>query len=46
MIEPEIRLYRLLRGQGGDAYSKYNTLLRELASFESALDHRQRRVAT
>ena len=40
--EPERALYRLLLAQGGDAYSRYNALLRELASFESALDHRLR----
>ena len=40
--EPERQLYRLLRAEGGDAYSRYNSLLRELASFEQALD----RIAT
>jgi len=40
---PERELYRLLRAEGGDAYSRYNALLRELASFESALDSRLRR---
>jgi hypothetical protein len=45
MLEPERELYRLLREQGGDAYSRYNALLRELVSFESALDHRCRRLA-
>lgn len=39
--EPELQLYRLLRHQGGDAYSRYNALLRELISFESALDSRR-----
>jgi hypothetical protein len=38
--EPELRLYRLLRQQGGDAYSRYGALLRELVSFEQALDRR------
>ncbi|MGH7950737.1 MAG: hypothetical protein ACREFE_02285 [Limisphaerales bacterium] len=38
--EPELQLYRLLRGEGDDAYSRYNALLRELISFEQALDHR------
>jgi hypothetical protein len=38
--ESELRLYRLLKAQGGDAYSRYNALLRELVSFEQALDHR------
>src|ERR1035437_9245439 len=40
--EPEFQLYRLLRQQGSDAYSRYNALLRELVSFESALDLRCR----
>lgn len=40
--EPELQLYRLLRREGGDAYSRYNSLLRELISFEQALDHRIR----
>jgi hypothetical protein len=38
--EPELQLYRLLRQAGGDAYSRYNALLRELISFEQALDRR------
>jgi hypothetical protein len=38
--EPELQLYRLLRSEGGDAYSRYNALLRELVSFEQALDRR------
>lgn len=37
---PELQLYRLLRREGGDAYSCYNALPRELVSFEHALDHR------
>jgi len=41
--EPELCLYRLLRDQGGDAYSRYNALLRELTSFEQALDRRMRK---
>lgn len=41
--EPELELYCLLREEGGDAYSRYNALLRELTSFESALDARLRR---
>jgi hypothetical protein len=36
---PELELYRLLREDKGDAYSRYNALLRELVSFENALDH-------
>ena len=41
--EPERQLYRLLRAEGGDAYSRYNALIRELVSFEQALDRRQSR---
>ena len=41
--EPERQLYRLLRQDGGDAYSRYNALIRELVSFEQALDRRQYR---
>lgn len=44
--EPELCLYRLLRAQGGDAYSRYNALLRELVSFEMALDRRLRKDST
>ncbi len=43
--EPELCLYRLLRAQGGDAYSRYNALLRELVSFENALDRRLQKFA-
>ena len=42
--EPELQLYRLLRSEDGDAYSRYNSLLRELVSFETALDRRARGV--
>jgi hypothetical protein len=41
-VEPELQLYRLLRREGGDAYSRYNALVRELVSFEAALDRRNR----
>jgi hypothetical protein len=41
--DAELELYRMLRQEGGDAYSAYNALMRRLISFESALDHRQRR---
>ena len=41
--EPELELYRLLRCQAGDAYSRYNALVRELVSFEQALDRRFRK---
>jgi hypothetical protein len=36
--DPERQLYRLLCDAGGDAYSRYNALVRELVSFEHALD--------
>lgn len=36
--EPERQLYHLLREEGGDAYSRYNSLPRELVSFEQSLD--------
>jgi hypothetical protein len=38
MESPEIQLFRLLQQDGEDAYSRYNSLLRELASFENCLD--------
>jgi len=38
--DPELRLYRLLRTSGGDAYSRYNSLVRELVSFGQAWDGR------
>lgn len=40
VTDAESKLYELLRRSGGDAYSQYNSLLRELVSFENALDHR------
>ncbi len=43
--EPELELYRLLRKAGGDAYSNYYALLRQLVSFEQALDRRYRAVS-
>lgn len=42
MPDAELVLYRLLRQNGGDAYSRYNSLLRELVSFEQALERRHR----
>ncbi len=41
--EPELQLYRLLLHEGGDAYSRYNSLVRELISFGQALDRRVRK---
>jgi hypothetical protein len=43
-LDPELRLYALLRQEDGDAYSRYNALLRELVSFEQALDRRANQV--
>ena len=43
--DPERELYRLLRAEGGDAYSRYNALIRELGSFLSALQARSSRFA-
>jgi hypothetical protein len=41
--EPERALYRLLQEQGGDAYGRYNSLVRRLVSFERALRSAQSR---
>ena len=43
-LDAELELYALLRREGGDAYARYNALIRELVSFESALDSRLRRA--
>jgi hypothetical protein len=42
--EAELQLYSLLKLEGGDAYSRYNALVRELVSFENALDRRNRKT--
>jgi hypothetical protein len=39
-IDAELDLYQLLSHYGNRAYSTYNALVRELVSFEHALDHR------
>jgi len=41
-IDAELDLYQLLSHQGNRAHSAYNALIRELVSFEHALDHRLR----
>lgn len=41
--DPELELYRLLRKEKGDAYSRYNALIRELVSFEQALERTRKR---
>lgn len=43
--EPELQLYELLRREGGDAYSRYNSLLRRLISFEQSLERQNAAVA-
>lgn len=42
--EPERALYRLLGAQGGDAFGRYNALLRRLVSFEHEIARRARRA--
>ena len=44
--EPELQLYDLLKQEGGDAYSRYNALMRELVSFENALDRRNAKLVS
>ena len=43
--EPELQLYGLLKLERGDAYSRYNALVRELVSFENALDRRRTKAS-
>ena len=38
--DAELDLYHLLAHEGNHAHSRYNALVRELISFEHALDHR------
>lgn len=40
LLEPERALYRLLCAKPGDAYGRYNSLLRRLVSFERELARR------
>jgi hypothetical protein len=40
IAEPELTLYRLLQAEGGDAFGRYNALVRRLVSFERALEQR------
>ncbi len=44
--DTELKLYQLLSGEGDRAYSRYNSLLRELVSLEHALDHRLSRASS
>jgi hypothetical protein len=43
-INAELELYQLLSHEGNQAHSRYNALIRELISFEHALDHRLGKV--
>jgi hypothetical protein len=43
--EAELDLYQLLSHEGNQAHSRYNALIREIVSFEHALDHRLRKDA-
>ena len=38
--DAELQLYQLLAPEGSRAYSRYNAIMRELVSFEHALDQR------
>lgn len=35
--DAELTLYRILKSETGDAYSRYNALIRQLISFERAI---------
>ncbi|MEP6937514.1 MAG: hypothetical protein ABI871_05535 [Chthoniobacterales bacterium] len=35
--DPELTMYRLLQREGGDAFGRYNALLRRLVSFQRSL---------
>ncbi len=41
----ELDLYQLLASEGNQAHSRYNALIRELISFEHALEHRLSKVS-
>jgi hypothetical protein len=45
IAEPERVLYRLLQSEPGDAYARYNSLVRRLVSFERAVRRAQSRRA-
>jgi hypothetical protein len=36
--QPELELYRLLCQESGDAYSRYNSLIRLLVSFQNSME--------
>lgn len=37
--DAELELYQILSSEPGNAYGRYNAMIRELVSFEHALDH-------
>lgn len=39
-LDPELTMYRLLRREEGDAFGRYKSLLRRLASFERIVRQR------
>ena len=43
IAEPERRLYEFLGAESGDAYSRYNALIRQLLSFENAFERENAR---
>lgn len=45
-INAELDLYQLLYHEGDNAHSRYNSLIRQLISFERALDHRLSKPGT
>ena len=44
-LDAELDLYQLLSNEGNRAHGHYNALIRELVSFEHALDHRLKQRA-
>lgn len=45
-VSAELDLYQLLAPEGDRAYTRYNAILREIVSFEHALDHRMTKRQT
>ncbi len=43
LANPEHRLYQLLCQESGDPYSRYNSLIRKLISFEQSLERQNAR---
>lgn len=44
-MDAALDLYQLLSHEGNQAHSRYNSLVRQLISFEHALDHRLTRLS-